>query len=125
VHTDLNGEGARLFGGRWNSAGRPVVYLSEHPALAALEVRVLLDLPLELLPADFVLIQVVLASGFDGGTGGAGVALVHRHSGEPGFRQRLGPIGTGRPAGDGHISIRDLRPPGANNSTGKPFPKVW
>jgi RES domain-containing protein len=36
------------------------VYLAEHPALAALEVRVHLDLPFELLPADFVLMRVVL-----------------------------------------------------------------
>jgi RES domain-containing protein len=59
-YADLTGEGARLFGGRWNSPGRPVVYLAEHPALAALEVRVHLDLPFELLPADFVLMRVVM-----------------------------------------------------------------
>jgi RES domain-containing protein len=60
IHADLTGEGAQRFGGRWNSPGRPVVYLAEHPALAALEVRVHLDLPFELLPADFVLIRVGL-----------------------------------------------------------------
>ncbi len=59
-HADLAGEGARLFGGRWNSAGRPMVYLAEHPALAALEVRVHLDLPFELLPVDYVLMDVVV-----------------------------------------------------------------
>jgi RES domain-containing protein len=59
-YADLAGEGARLFGGRWNSRGRPVVYLAEHPALAALEVRVHLDLPFELLPADYVLVRVIL-----------------------------------------------------------------
>jgi RES domain-containing protein len=59
-HADLDGEGARRFGGRWNSPGRPVVYLAEHPALAALEVRVHLDLPFELLPADYVLMQVAV-----------------------------------------------------------------
>jgi RES domain-containing protein len=59
-HADLLGEGARLWGGRWNSAGRPVVYLSDHPALAVLEVRVHLDLPLELLPDDYVLVRVRL-----------------------------------------------------------------
>jgi RES domain-containing protein len=58
AYADLNGTGAQRFGGRWNSPGRPVVYLAEHPALAALEVRVHLDLPFELLPADYVLMQV-------------------------------------------------------------------
>lgn len=33
----FDGEGARLEGGRWNPKGVPVVYLSDHPALAALE----------------------------------------------------------------------------------------
>jgi RES domain-containing protein len=60
LHADLTGDGARLFGGRWNSAGRALVYLSEHPALAALEVRVHLDLPVELMPVDFVLMQVMV-----------------------------------------------------------------
>jgi RES domain-containing protein len=57
---NLSGEGARNFGGRWNRPGRPVVYFAEHPALAALEVRVHLDLPFELLPDDFVLMRAVL-----------------------------------------------------------------
>ena len=59
-HADLTGEGARISGGRWNRRGRAVVYLAEHPALAVLEVRVHLDLPLELLPADYVLARVRL-----------------------------------------------------------------
>jgi RES domain-containing protein len=59
-YADLTGEGARRRGGRWNSPGRAVVYLAEHPALAALELRVHLDLPFELLPADFVLMRVAL-----------------------------------------------------------------
>jgi len=33
----FSGEGARLEGGRWNPKGTPVVYLADHPALAALE----------------------------------------------------------------------------------------
>lgn len=33
----FDGEGARLEGGRWNPKGFPAVYLSDHPALAALE----------------------------------------------------------------------------------------
>lgn len=34
---DMIGEGARKFGGRWNDKGTPVIYTSEHPALAFLE----------------------------------------------------------------------------------------
>ena len=62
-HADLRGEGARLFGGRWNSPGRALVYLAEHPALAALEVRVHLDLPPDLLPDDYVLMLADLPDG--------------------------------------------------------------
>ena len=57
---NLSGEGARLYGGRWNSRGRPVVYMAATAALALLEVRVHLDLPPELLPDDYVLVTIDL-----------------------------------------------------------------
>jgi RES domain-containing protein len=41
--SSFTGEGARLFGGRWNSPGRPVVYTAQSQALAALEILVHLD----------------------------------------------------------------------------------
>ncbi|TCR61121.1 RES family NAD+ phosphorylase [Bosea sp. BK604] len=55
---DLSGEGARLYGGRWNSPGRPLVYTAENPALAILEVRVHLDLEPDLIPDDYVLVEI-------------------------------------------------------------------
>jgi RES domain-containing protein len=36
----FTGEGSRVFGGRWNSRGTSVIYLSEHESLAALELLV-------------------------------------------------------------------------------------
>lgn len=36
----FSGEGARRYGSRWTSPGRPAVFLSEHLSLAALEVLV-------------------------------------------------------------------------------------
>ena len=41
--TAFDGEGARLYGGRWNSVGVPMVYASEHKSMAAFEVRVHID----------------------------------------------------------------------------------
>jgi RES domain-containing protein len=38
--TAFSGEGARVFEGRWNSAGVRMVYCSEHLSLAALEILV-------------------------------------------------------------------------------------
>lgn len=40
----LSGQGARLFGGRWNRRGTPSVYASEHLSLAALELFVRLQM---------------------------------------------------------------------------------
>lgn len=60
AHSDLSGEGARLNGGRWNRPGRTIIYTADHPALAALEVRVHLDLPPDLLPDDYVLVELDL-----------------------------------------------------------------
>jgi RES domain-containing protein len=41
----FDGEGARLFGGRWNSPGVPMIYTAQSRALAALEMLVHLDSP--------------------------------------------------------------------------------
>jgi RES domain-containing protein len=52
----MDGEGARLWGGRWNHPGIAAVYLAESRALAALEIIV--HAPLELLHADWNIIEV-------------------------------------------------------------------
>lgn len=57
----LSGEGARLYGGRWNSAGRPVVYLAGSRALAALEMLVHLTTS-ESRKKPYLLIQVEIPS---------------------------------------------------------------
>lgn len=36
----FTGHGSALLGGRWNSRGTPIIYLSEHESLAALELLV-------------------------------------------------------------------------------------
>jgi RES domain-containing protein len=54
----FSGEGARLYGGRWNSPGIPMVYTAGSRALAALEILVHLDSPRLL--SRFVLCEVLL-----------------------------------------------------------------
>ena len=60
LFADLSGEGASRYGGRWNLPGRPIVYAASSAALAVLEVRVHLDLPLDLVPDDYVLLTIDL-----------------------------------------------------------------
>ena len=52
----LDGEGARLYGGRWNSPGVGAVYLAESRALAALEI--LVHAPREALRLNWIVIEL-------------------------------------------------------------------
>lgn len=58
IATAMTGEGARLYGGRWNSAGQAVVYTASSAALAAMEMLVHLERT-ELLAA-YALIEVLV-----------------------------------------------------------------
>jgi len=53
--TPFDGEGARLYGGRWNFAGLPLVYSASTLALAALELFIHLEPSLA--PADLVAVS--------------------------------------------------------------------
>ena len=53
---DLTGEGARLYGGRWNRKGSPVVYTSGSRSLAVLEY--LVHTSLTLLPDDLCMAEI-------------------------------------------------------------------
>ena len=56
---DLTGRHAED-GERWNSPGQRMLYLSDHPALAVLEMRAHLDMPYEELVPDHVLLRIAL-----------------------------------------------------------------
>lgn len=58
AHQALDGEGARLFGGRWNSEGVPLVYASVTLSLAALEYLTHVDV--EDVPDDLIALEIEL-----------------------------------------------------------------
>jgi|EndMetStandDraft_4_1072995.scaffolds.fasta_scaffold00801_7 RES domain-containing protein len=53
---DLSGTGARLYGGRWNSEGKSMLYTASSRALAVLEV--LVHLPPLLVPNNFCITEI-------------------------------------------------------------------
>jgi RES domain-containing protein len=59
----LDGEGARLNGGRWNSEGVPVVYTSHALSLAALEYLVHVDI--NEAPSDLVALEIDVPDDID------------------------------------------------------------
>lgn len=65
AHVALDGEGARLNGGRWNSEGKAVVYASTTLSLAALEYLVHIE-PL-LAPSDLMAIEFEVPEGDNAG----------------------------------------------------------
>ena len=56
---DLTGEGARLYGGRWNKKGHSMLYFSEHLSLCVLEMLTRIDF--EFLTEDYAFIEVEIS----------------------------------------------------------------
>lgn len=56
---ELSGTGARIYGGRWNNAGYPIIYSSGSRSLAALEF--LVHVPMVLAPANLSIAEIVIA----------------------------------------------------------------
>lgn len=80
----LDGEGARLYGGRWNSEGRAVVYSSQTPSLAILESLVHVD-PADV-PSDLVLIEAEVP-----GDGDVGAVVDPDLFADPSWREHPAP----------------------------------
>lgn len=57
-YADLSGTGGTKYSARWHHAGRPIIYLAEHPALALLETLVHLELSMEDMPDNYQLLEV-------------------------------------------------------------------
>ncbi|MEA1922232.1 MAG: RES family NAD+ phosphorylase [Pseudomonadota bacterium] len=53
---DISGTGARIYGGRWNHKGYPVVYASDSRSLAALEF--LVHVPMALAPENLSILEI-------------------------------------------------------------------
>jgi RES domain-containing protein len=58
AHAELSGRGGLHISGRWHSQGRRIVYLSDHPASALLEILVHLEIDPEDLPDTYQLLSV-------------------------------------------------------------------
>jgi len=57
-HADLSGDGGLLAAERWHSRGNRIVYLTDHPASALLEVLVHLEVDAEDLPGSYQMLAV-------------------------------------------------------------------
>lgn len=62
-YADLSGEGGLRAAGRWHTRGKRIVYLTDHPASALLEILVHMDR--DLIPSTYRLLRVSLSEAVD------------------------------------------------------------
>lgn len=72
-YADLQGKGGLKASGRWHNRGIPIIYLSESPALAMLEVLVNFELSFDEIPKTYQLLEVEC-------TQQKGLARLHKNS---------------------------------------------
>ena len=72
-YADLQGKGGLRASGRWHNRGIPIVYLSESPSLAMLEVLVHFELDLGEIPQNYQLLEVDY-------TQRTGVSFLHKNA---------------------------------------------
>jgi RES domain-containing protein len=60
---DLSGQGAFLYGGRWNTVGHHALYTAENNLLAALEVAI--RIPLTKISSEYVMVPIDISSGIE------------------------------------------------------------
>src|ERR1700676_5606949 len=63
IHAKLDGKGAKLAGGRWNSPGHAVVYMAQTIALAVLEN--LVHMSDEDFPLHYVIVEALIPEDLD------------------------------------------------------------
>lgn len=86
--TAFSGDGARLYGGRWNSPGRAAVYVAGSASLAVLEM--LAHLPVEEFPRAYVLIEAEFDEGLVARVEAGGLPAGWRESPPPPEVQHVG-----------------------------------
>lgn len=86
----LDGEGAFLYGGRWNSPGTRLVYASRHLSLAILEI--LVHTGPDLLPEDYVRLEISIPDDIRREARAAAGLPAHWRDGATGLAQSVGDL---------------------------------
>ncbi|MEP6674548.1 MAG: RES family NAD+ phosphorylase [Ferruginibacter sp.] len=84
---DISGDGAKLYGSRWNTKGSAMLYTTEHISLAVLEM--LVHLQFKEMPADYWLLQLNIPDTLTANEIDAAKLKLHWQD-DPGYTQFIG-----------------------------------